>query len=347
MLFAQMKMKIQKIIIIKLGSIGDIVHTLPTLNALREKFPNAYISWIAKEEFSGLLLQHPSLDQVIPLSFTGSRIKVITGVFKIIRKIRKERYDVLLELQGDLRGGLISFLSGVPLRLGYCAGSSRVEKISTIFNNVKIREGKGHILESNLNFAKKLGAKPEKISFCLYAGEGEREYIGSFLEREGINNKKIVIVHPGTTWITKRWPVKSYAHLIDKIKAHFDDIEVIITYSPNEKELAEKLKGIAQYPPLISPPTTLRQLVALIERCIIFISSDTGPLHIAAGLGKKVIGLYGPIDPVRNGPYGTESIIIRKDINCSPCWRKKCTELTCMKSITVDEVFNAFRQIYP
>ena len=250
-------------------------------------------------------------------------------------------------MQGDIRGGIISFLSGVPLRLGYRAGSSRVEKISTIFNNVKITEGKGHILESNLNFATRLGAKPQKVSFYLYAGEDERKYIELFLEKQGIGNKKIVLIHPGTTWITKRWPVENYALLVDKIKTHFDDIEVIITYSPDEKGLAEKLKGIAQYPPVISPPTTLRQLVALIERSSIFISSDTGPLHIAAGLGKKVIGLYGPIDPVRNGPYGTESIIIRKDINCSPCWRKKCTELTCMKSITVDEVFNAFRQIYP
>ena len=342
-------MEIQRILIIKLGSIGDVIHTLPTLNALRERFAKAYISWVVEPKAKDILTGHPALDEVIVFERTGSATKTIASFFRVIKKLRRNRYDAVLELQGSLKGGLLAWLSGTPVRLGFKAGSSKVERISTLFTNVKVNEGSApHILERNLNFAKRLGAgntvkrywpkAGNRISFNITIGSQESKYIDSFLKRQGIERRRIVILHPGVTWSTKRWPLERYAELADRIKADFENVAVVLTYGPREKSLVEAVVRFSKSSPIISCPTTLGQLIALLARCQTMVSSDTGPLHIAAALGKRVIGLYGPVDSERNGPYGEGNIVIKRDLNCIPCWRRSCRSVACMKGITVSDV---------
>ncbi|MCD5391064.1 lipopolysaccharide heptosyltransferase II [candidate division NPL-UPA2 bacterium] len=331
--------KPQRILIVKLGSIGDVVHTLPTLNALREKFPGMHIAWLVEPKAKDILTGHPALDEVIVFERTRSATKTIASFFKVIRKLRRNRYDAVLELQGSLKGALLAWLSGSPVRLGFKAGSSRVEWVSTIFSNVKVTEGSAsHILERNLNFAKRLGAGNDEICFNINIGEQESKYIESFLKSNGIEGKRIIILHPGVTWSTKRWPSERYSELADRIKSDFEDVDVVLTYGPGEKLLVKEVCRLSKSSPIISCPTTLGQLIALLAKCQTMVSSDTGPLHIAAALGKRVIGLYGPIDSTRNGPYGDGNFVVKKDLACLPCWRKKCKSLSCMKGIAVSEV---------
>ncbi|MCD5401364.1 glycosyltransferase family 9 protein, partial [candidate division NPL-UPA2 bacterium] len=206
----------QRLLIVKLGSIGDVVHTLPTLNVLRRRFPRMHISWVVEPKSRDILVGHPALDELIVFPRTGSAIRTLAAFRHLIRRLRRAKCDVLLELQGNLRGGLLAWLSGTPMRLGFEAGSSRVEWISTIFTNVKVSEGDvSHIIERNLNFAGRLGAKDRKVSFHIAVGKEERRYIGSFLKREGIEEKKLVVLHPGVAWSTKRWPWERYAELAD------------------------------------------------------------------------------------------------------------------------------------
>jgi 3-deoxy-D-manno-octulosonic-acid transferase/heptosyltransferase-1 len=329
----------QRLLIIKLGSIGDVVHTLPTLNALRRKFPLIHIAWVVGSKSRDILVGHPALDELIVFERTRSAVRTIAAFFHLIRKLRRDRYDVLLELQGDFRGGVLAWLSGTPVRLGFEAGSSRVERISTIFTNVKVSEGDAsHIIERNLNFAGRLGVRDKEVAFDIAIGKRERRDISSFLKHEGIEAGKIVILHPGVSWVTKRWSLEGYAELADRIRAHFEDAAVVLTYGPGERPLAEAISRISRSNPLISCPTTLGQLIALLDRCEVMVASDTGPLHLAVALGKKVVGLYGPVDPARNGPYGKGNFAVGKELTCRPCWKKQCGTLSCMKGITVAEV---------
>ena len=333
-------MKTQSILIIKLGSIGDVVHTLPMLHALRKSFPKAHISWVVEPKSRDILVGHPDLNELITFERTSSTRRTIAAFLRLAGKLRKSRYDFVLELQGNLRGGLLAWLTGSPSRLGFEAGSSRVERLSTFFTNVKVKEGSNtsHILERNLNFARKLGAGAEKVSFSIAVGRDETEYIDSFLKREGIAGRRIVVLHPGATWDTKRWPWERYARLAEEIQGGFPEAAVVLTAGPGERHLTEEIRRMSHSNLILSPPTTLGQLIALLMRCRVLVSSDTGPLHIAAALGKRVIGLYGPVDSLRNGPYGEGNFVIKKDLSCLPCWRKRCPSLACMKGIKVSEV---------
>lgn len=310
---------------------------MPTLRALRKRFPTAHISWLVRAGLEDILSGHPDLNSVIIFK-RNEPISIFKHLFQLIRKLRADRYDLVLELQGDIRGGALAWLSRTPIRLGFEAGSFRIEPISTVFTNFKIAEGKAsHIIDKNLNFARRLGAEVEGISFGITASEVEKKYIDRFLKKE-VGNRRIVILHPGAAWLTKKWPIEKYAILADKIKANFTDTAVIITYGPGEKKDAEKIKSLSHSVPIISPPTTLGELIALIERCKVLLASDTGPLHLATALGKKVIGLYGPTDEIRNGPYGKENIVIKNDIPCLSCWKKSCSHISCIREITVSEV---------
>ncbi len=329
----------QRLLIVKLGSIGDVVHALPTLNALRRKFPRMHISWVVEPKSRDILVGHPALDELIVFERTGSVIRTLAALPRLIKRLRKTKYDVLLELQGNLRGALLAGLSGTPLRLGFEAGSSRLEWPSIIFTNVKVSEGDvSHVIEKNLNFAERLGAKDRKVSFHIAVGKEERGYISSFLKREGIEEKKIVVLHPGADSFTRRWPGERYAELADEIKIRFKDTAVILTSGPGERSLVKAIVCRSRSNPLVFPPVTLGRLIALLDRCRTMVASNTGPLHIAAALGKRVVGLYGPIDPKRNGPYGEKNFVVRKELTCQPCWKKQCESLSCMRGITVSEV---------
>lgn len=329
----------QRLLIVKLGSIGDVVHALPTLNALRRRFPKMHISWVVEPKSRDILVGHPALDELIVFKRTGSTIKTLAALPHLIRRLRRAKYDVLFELQGNLRGALLAGLSGTPMRLGFGVGSSRLEWPSALFTNVKVSEGDAsHVIEKNLSFAGKLGAKDGEVSFRIAVGKEERGYVSSFLKREGIEEKKIIILHPGADSFTRRWPGERYAELADEIKARFEDTAIVLTHSPREKSLVEAIVRRSQSNPLVFSPTTLGRLIALLDRCRTMVASNTGPLHIAAALGKRVVGLYGPIDPKRNGPYGERNFVIRKELTCQPCWKKKCGSLSCMRGITVSEV---------
>jgi len=331
--------KVQNILIIKLGSIGDVVHTLPTLHSLRKNFPQAHIAWVIEPKSRDILINHPDLNEIITFERTNSTWRTIGAFFRLVKKLRRNKYDCVLELQGNLKGGLLAWLTGSSSRLGFEAGSSRVERFSTLFTNIKVEEGDvPHILERNLNFARKLGVEDREISFPMAIGREEKEYIGSFLKEKGISDRQIVILHPGVTWDTKRWPRERYARLAEEIQGRFENVAVVLTYGPGERYLAEDIRKLSRSSPIVSPPTTLGQLIALLERSQVFVSSDTGPLHIAAALGKRVIGLYGPVDSRRNGPYGRGNFVIKKDLPCQPCWQKKCSSRACMKGIEVSEV---------
>ena len=327
-----------KILIIKLGSLGDIIHTLPLVNALRDDLPHVRVDWVVEGKFSSLLDGHPAVDEVIVFDRVKSKIRTFRSLVKVIRKLRSRHYDVLMDLQGNLKGSAIVFLSGCSCRMGFRRGSSRIETASTFFTNRKIVEDGAHIIERNLSFAEALGVEWVDVSFRIPVSVSDRDQVESFLRSENVHEKRLAIIHPGVTWVSKKWPLKKYASLADEIAGRFPGAAVVVSTGPGEEALGTELKETCRAEIVLAGNMSLPQLTALLDRCEVFISSDTGPLHLAAALGKRVIGLYGPTDPARNGPYGKRNFAVSAGKACSGCWRRSCRDLSCMNDIDVPEV---------
>jgi len=332
---------LERILIVKLGSIGDVVHALPTLNALGRSFPVSHISWVVEPDSKDLLLGHRALSELIVFERDRSSVsKTVKAFFRLIKRLRQERYDVVLDLQGTIKSGMISFLSGSSVRLGFARGSSRIEKFSHIFADIKVKEGNcAHIVERNLQFARRLGAEPGEVKFDIPIRRDAEDYVNQFLRNNGIYDKQLVALNPGAGWSTKRWSLGKYATLADEISSNFRDVSVILTWGPGEYNSVEEIYRMARSGPIMACRTTIGQLIPLLKRCKVLVSGDTGPLHIAAALGTRSIGLFGPVDSRRNGPYGHGNFVVEaEDLDCLGCWRKECDRLDCMKKIEVSDV---------
>ena len=328
----------KSVLIIKLGSLGDIIHTLPLVNVLRDDLPHVRVDWVVERKFSSLLEGHPAVDEVIAFDRGKSAVRTVCSFVKVIRRLRSRTYDVLMDLQGNLKGSAIVFLSGCSRRMGFGRGSSRIETASTFFTNWKVVENGAHIIERNLSFASAVGAGTGNVSFRIPVSVSAREQVESFLRSENVHEKRLAIIHPGVTWVSKKWPLGRYASLAEEITERFPDVAVVVSTGPGEEALGAELKGTCKAEMVLAGNMSLPQLTALFNRCEVFVSSDTGPLHLAAALGKRVIGLYGPTDPARNGPYGEGNFAISAGKACSGCWRRGCRDLSCMNDIDVSEV---------
>jgi lipopolysaccharide heptosyltransferase I len=336
------KNSISKILIVKLGSIGDVVHSLPLLNSLRRHLPNARLYWVVEPPAAALLINHKALDKLFIFSRDKSSLFLSFKSFmSVIKNIRAEKINVTIELQGNIKGAIISKLSGANMRIGFTKDSSRVESLSTLFNNVKISDlDKAHIIDKNLNLLKPFEIPADKVEFNIPIDKKENIYVEEFLAENLAKNNKKIIIHPGVSWETKKWPLKYYIELIAGLKKKFSDISIVLTHNKDEESLIEKIVSVLKKDIIVFPPSPLSIIIALLNKAEIFISSDTGLLHISAALDKKVIGLYGPTGTARNGPWGDKSIGIQAETECAGCWERKCPDIKCMRSITVEKVFN-------
>ena len=327
----------RRILIIRLSGIGDVVHTLPLLGALRKRYPQAYIAWLVQKKAEELLLGHPYLDEVIVFE----RDRWISGLWPLIKKLRKRRFDLVVDSHGQFRSGLFAYISGAKTRLGFNAKDGK--EFNSLFINLKAPPfpGNWHAVERYLALASLLGAKIETKEFIIQIGEPEKEYVERFLRQEGIEKGEfLVALNPGSSWKSKIWPSKNYTRLADILIKNFK-AKVVLLWGPGEEKLIESITSSMEEEPLIAPRTGLKELAFLISRCTLFIGSDSAPLHIASSLSIPSIGLYGPTDAQRNGPYGLRNVTIKKDLNILSCPRKgcrKCKRKDCMELITVEEV---------
>lgn len=334
------------IIIVKLGSLGDIVHTLPLANALKDNFPDICIDWVVEKKFHGLLEGHPAIEEAIVFDRQKSYVKTLLSFINIIKRIRSKKYDILIDLQGSLKGSLIVLFSGCSRRMGFRRGSSRVETASTLFTNWKAAERGAHIIDRNLCFAEILGAGRINVSYKVPLHSPAVEDTAGFLRQKHISGKRIVILHPGVTWVTKRWPLANYIRLAEEIAGKIPESAIVVSAGPGEKALGAGFKKKCKTDITVADNMSLPQLAALLDVCEIFIGSDTGPLHLAAALGKIVIGLYGPTDPGRNGPYGKGNFVVSSGKLCAGCWQRKCPDISCMNDIKVSDVMEKISEAY-
>jgi heptosyltransferase-1 len=349
--YANMKSGKPHILIIKLSAIGDVVHSLPVLEVLRERFPLARIDWLVEEDASGIVEGHPFIDVLLVfprkswltrLTRKGEYISVGREAAQFLRALRSMKYDIVLDLQGLLKSGILTFL--VKGNRKIALNNGREGSALFVHERVAIPDREMHALERYLCIARHLGVKEFRWDGDIPIYESDKAYVGSLLENIGIN-RTFVAVNPMAKWNTKLWDLSRFASLADLINEKLG-ATVIFTGSSADKGAIGEIRSEMKTESLnLAGRTTLKQLAYLYQRCSVVISTDTGPMHIAAAMKfPVVVALFGPTSPLRTGPYGGGQRVVRAGVACSPCFKKRCDDMQCMRKITVDMVYEAVKE---
>jgi heptosyltransferase I len=337
-----------KVLIVKLGSIGDIVHTLPALAALRAGMPHAEISWVAERSASEILKDNPILDRLIEVDTKALRRGLMSGETlraprQQLRRLRASAFDIALDFQGLLKSASIARLSGARRVFGYSRSGLR-EPASTVFLSKRISiPPHTHVISKGLLLLKgALGVPlPEEISFPI----GVDAAAQSEAERAAAGTAgNFAILNPGGGWPTKLWSAEKFGALADLLWANYG-MWSLVTYGPGEIELGETVRRASQSEKALPVSLSLKGFYSLAKRARVYVGGDTGPTHIAVAAGAPIVGLFGPTEWWRNGsPYSADICVERNDIDCRvDCHRRSCSKWICM-DIEVDRVFEAVRR---
>jgi len=335
-----------KILIIKLSAIGDVVHVLPALHALRTQFPDGQIDWLVEEPSSPLLQNHPLLNNlyIFRKKWKKSVLRhFVSDIIPFFKKIRSQKYDWAVDFQGLTKSGVGAYFSGARRVIGY--GDRDGREFNKLFTNVKVRPSAGlHVVERNLALLGPLGIENPPVRFPLPDFP---------LPQDPYPGQEFIIVNPGAGWQTKRLPLETLADLCALVDRE-QGLRSMISWGPGEEDMAEDLcrkieaKGGRAG---VAPPTNLLELSGLMSRARLFIGGDTGPTHIAAALGIPVLSFFGASDARRNSPYGKHCISLQKfDIPCVPCWKTACRFkgsrfLTCLSTIKAEELYQKAKDL--
>jgi heptosyltransferase I len=336
------------ILIVKLSAIGDVIHTLPSLAALRKLYPEANITWVIEDASSDLISDHPYLDRLIVSHRKqwindlkkGRITKPIREIRNFINDLRRQPYDLVIDFHGLIKSAAIVLLSSGKRKLGY----DSMQEFSGLFLNEKIPEDMNkHAIDRYLDFLRYLGADVKEPEFLIPVGDENINRIDESLRRNDIDkNDSFVAVSPVALWDTKLWADEKFAGLCDRIA---EGLKVSVVFTGTERDKLEHIQSRMKTPSVnMGGKTTLRDLAYLYQRSSLLITTDSGPMHLAAAMGTPVIALFGPTDPSRTGPYGKGHVVIRRDLSCSPCFLKKCDSMRCMSDITIEEVFHAVKE---
>lgn len=334
------------ILIVKLSSIGDVIHTLPALAALRRQFPAAHISWVVERPSAALLRDNPCLDEVIEIDTRAWRRRWASpSTWRRMRSaltvLRAGRFDVGLDFQGLLKSGLVLFLSGARRRIGFDTACLR-EKPSALFLTEQVPvSDEGHVIEKNLALVRALGASPGgAYEFPMSISEEDCNLIAARLNALAI--EAFAIVNPGGNWKGKRWAPENYAAICDYLWSEHGLVSVI-THAPGEEALAEEVRRRARGS-AIPFACTLKQLAVLADRARLFIGGDTGPLHLAAARRTPIVAIFGPTPAGRNGPFSPHDIVVQDPrAEVSPYYRRRGNDESYI-AVPVDEVKRAIER---
>ena len=330
----------RKILIVKPSSLGDVVHSLPFLNSIRSCFPNSEIHWVIAKGLEGLLDGNPMISRLIVVNKDvwkkiSHAADTVLEVKRLFKEIRKERYDLVIDLQGLLRSGLITMASAAPVRIGF----TEAREGSRFFYTDKVRGGKDlHAVDRYLKVAVALGCEADGAVFPFPLITGGDSWVKQF-KRD--LNEYIVLV-PGARWETKIWPAENFGKVASLLP-----VRSVVVGSGGDKGIAEKVVGSSRGRAVsVAGKTSLTELIEIMRGARLAISNDSGPMHIAAAFGVPVVAIFGPTSPERTGPYGSSHNIVRSGAACAPCFKKKCRDLKCMKGVTPEEVGKRVRELF-
>ena len=332
--------KADSILLIRLSSLGDIVLTSPAIRAVRKGFPDANIAMLVGQRAADVVTENPHLDEVITLDRNVAN-RNISETRRVVAELRRRKFDLAIDFQRKFRTSLLAYLSGAKYSVGYHqpCGALCVVRVPDRVNK--------HAIDRNFDLLSAIGIQTDAKEMELFLADSNREYAKQVLADAHTDSRGPKIgLFPGAGWKHREWSPERFAAIGDLAYEHFG-AQTLIFGGPNEKDLVDKVAGyMVSSPVRLAGDLKIRQLAALIEKCDVFVTNDTGPMHISVAVKTPTVALFGPGNHIKFQPIGQAHTTIRHNVPCSPCkqFTDRCKDNICMKLITVDEVWEAVRR---
>ena len=344
-----------KVLIVKLSSIGDVVHTLPALWALKRGLPGAVVDWIVEEAASEIITGNLLISEVIVVK-RGGWLKNFSENRAVARRLREKNYDLVVDFQGLMKSALWVRATKATRRVGF--GNAR--ELAHLFYTEKVPaiETERHAVDRYLDLARCVGGAPQPTlpvadeeggAGPIQIGDACKVRVEALLSEGGVHEiVPFFIVNPSARWATKLWTDDRFAEVILRVEKEYG-IKAVLVGAPSDKQAAHRINEMTGMKALnLAGKTGLKELAYLVGLAEFMVTVDSGPMHIAATVGTPVIAIFGPTAPWRTGPYGTVHRVIRKGLDCSPCYKRACPEtdkMKCMTGVVVDEVERAVQEL--
>lgn len=350
----------RNVLIVRLSAIGDVIRTLPAVNAWRRHCPGTRFTWLVEPAAATVLEAHPAIDRVITferaffsgfLHSPGRLGRGISRLLRLLAELRAARFDLVVDFHGILKSALFARATGAAERVGF--DSATAKEGSFLFYTRHFRPSRPDLnrVDRALEMVAFLGVAVEgdEIAYRLPLSGARRQAAARFLgSRERLAGRgPLVALHPGSSIETayKRWHRNGYVGLANALVEKLD-ARVILTWGPGERETVELIAGHARVPLVVAPRTaSLLDLAAIFAECDLYIGGDTGPMHLAAAVGTPVVAIFGPTHPEVNAPRGVPNRIVRYPLACSPCRKRGCKKRLCLEAVGWKQVFAAVEEL--
>jgi len=364
-----------RILLIKPSALGDVVHTIPVLVKLRARYPNARIDWLITPENADIVRCHPALSNVVlfarrDFSKRGRRWRALVSFFDLLKQIRRAKYDLVIDMHGQLRSAFFALVSGAHVRIGFDRPIKRGVTVSAEHDLRNVpshgwrgaREGSWiaythrvsiptldvHAIDRYLWVGPLLGFDDDPPDLTIHLSSDTVRNVEQLLEEHGVTpDMPLIILVPGTIWETKHWTIEGFAGVARQFL--HDGFAVALAGTMRDQERCRQIAAAAPGTCDLSGKTTPAELAALIRRAELAVTNDSGSMHVAASLGKPMVSVFGPTNPVHIGPYQRPESVVRVDLPCSPCNYRRLSQCpfdhACMKQVTPAMVVERVRKI--
>lgn len=331
-----------KILIVQPSRLGDVVFTLPALSALRSRYPHAEIAWIVDERCAEILQDNPYIDNLIVFDRKNINFKTLKNLKK---RLKEEKFDLSIDFHGLLKSAVLVKMAGAHFKIA-SSSTNGMREMSWLFSKeIKPKNYLAHCVERHLAVPKYLGCEidTDNLEYMIHITPADYAGVKQKLGKLGIDENKIIGMHVGGGWLSRRWGSENFGELAKKLKAELGAEVVLVggkEGGASEKGLNEEVleySGCSVYD--LTGQLTLKELCAFLKTVKVFVANEAGPMHIATALNVPAVAILGPTDPLRTGPFKGNTKVVRHKTACGPCRNRNCQSVICMQGITVDEVF--------
>jgi lipopolysaccharide heptosyltransferase I len=361
----------RRILLVKPSAVGDVIHTIPILSKLRARYPNARIDWLLTPAIAELVGRHPALSNVVPFDRRGlagwwRSPQHASGLAGLFHSLRSARYDLVVDLHGQFRSALFVLATGAPVRVGfdrprkhlrnsprnlpasaYKHGWTGARELSWLAytHHIKLPTLDAHAVDRYLRVGELLGFDESPPDFRFPIPAQAAKHVDELLGESG--SRPIAVLFPGTQWETKHWTTAGFAAVAKHLVAR--GFGVVLAGSPAERVVCEQVAAGCPAALDLAGKTTLSESAALVSRAAVCVTNDSGPMHLASALGRPVVAIFGPTDPVWVGPYGSPGSVVRTELPCSPCYFRKLSRCpnahACMTGVSAAAVIEKVDKI--
>jgi lipopolysaccharide heptosyltransferase I len=328
-----------RFLIVRLGSLGDVIHAIPVAAALRNAFPHAHIDWIVDPRYVELLDLVESLDRRIPLA-PRTMLQHPGAFFATVGDLRRSGYDAAFDLQGLLKSAVIARAAAAQRTVGFPRAHLREPAAAFFYSDTPDPGAAAHVVHKNLALLGPFGVADLRARFPIRIVQTAA--VTTVVQRFGAG--RYAVLNPGAAWPNKRWPPERFGAVAHALQRELG-IPCVVLWGPGEQPLASAVVAASDGAAALAPPTTVTDLVGLARSAALMVSGDTGPLHIAAAMGTPIVALFGPTRAERNGPWAEADRSLTRTATCSCLYERRCRRPTpCIDEIAVDDVTAAVRQ---